>query len=229
MWAIPCKKKLKCKGAEWGKKLRSRLDTTRRFSWGAFARCSPSLRPHGVLGTLFKLLTSCYSRNDTQATGEIIFLLSFFSCRLTYLTNWTNAKLTDVNICICGHGLLTALRELSELNNVLMYLDAPRQEQITRATELVWINLSTENLQGKTHHNMFTFFNHKATEWSLFGEWVITAVLLCLVSVCRKMSARQSKQHDDQPLSRLSVGTNAAFKCRRKHCNYTFAAHNRPE
>lgn len=81
--------------------------------------------------------------------------------------------------------------------------DTGRQQRITRSL-ILWINLSTEKLQGKTYHNMFTFFNHKATKWSLFGEWVIIAVVLCLVSVCRKMSARQSKQHD-QPLSGLSA------------------------
>lgn len=75
---------------------------------------------------------------------------------------------------------------------------------------------------------MFTFFHHKTTKWSLFCEWVITAVVLCLVLVCRKMSARQAQDHNYQPLPRLSTIARAAFKCCRKHSNYKFSTHNRP-
>lgn len=90
--------------------------------------------------------------------------------------------------------------------------------------------LSSEKRRGGGgHHNVFAFFHHKTTKWSLFSEWVITAVVLCLVSVCRKMSARQAQQqHNYQPLPRLSTVANAAFKFCRKHCNYEFSTHNRP-
>lgn len=140
----------------------------------------------------------------TEATGEGVQPMASFT--VACLTHSLN-KRKVTNICISGHGLLTALWDLREFHDVLKCCDAQRQEHIPR-TVILWINVSTEKLQGKMYHNMFTFFNHKATKWSLFSEWVITALVLCFVSVCRKMSARQSKQHDDQPLSCLSTVTN---------------------
>lgn len=85
-----------------------------------------------------------------------------------------------------------------------------------------------KNEGGKNDHNVFTFFHHKTTKRSLCSKWVITAMVLCLVSVSRKMSARRAQHHNYQPLSCLSTVANAAFKSCRKHCNYEFSSHNRP-
>lgn len=181
----------------------------------------------GVLGTLCSRSWHHALQDMLQATGEgaqIRFLLGCFPRHLTELTRWTNVKLTDVNICISAHSLLAALEEHGQCSSAWRTRKAGARNQSENSLDksVHW------KTTGKTHHNMFTFFNHKATKWSLLGEWVIIAVVLCWVSVCRKMSARQSKQHD-QPRSGLSTGTNAAFKCRHKHCNYALTTHIRPK